>query len=196
LGNSSGDKTGSSVNSRQAIVHEVGHVVVGLEAGMIEDCIVFAGVKADEGACSFSKSDDPAKWIARSMGGIWAEILIAPEFVNKHLLKAYHHSVVLSHDHPYFEEFVNREKDFLPTSFDDMKIARKYATPLALDGDDYAICKLLRDGERRAREILIRRKDCVLQIIADVEAWLAEPVAQRGFAYPSITRARTIFEAN
>lgn len=148
---------------RTVIVHEAGHVLVGLDVGMREDVIAFEGARVGEGAASFSHSDDPEKWMLRCFGGVLAEICLDPEGIDQHLLEAYGYGVILDPGHPFFDEFENRERDFLPTAWHDICDAQVWAAQLAQEHGGTAIGHL-RQGERRARKI-VERRDQILRKI-------------------------------
>jgi hypothetical protein len=159
------------------IVHETGHLTVGLCLGLDEYGIGFAPPAPGHAAGAWARNldHDPGKAVVRALAGLLAHLYVLPNTIKPDTLRdAYRRSIILTPDHPDFSNVTAEDRRRLSGAETDMNQARRMAT-LLHPNDEKALISCLRGAEDRARSIVNNNSNTMLKIIQDIEGWSREP---------------------
>jgi hypothetical protein len=179
---------------RSTIVHEIGHMVVGLAVGIREQGVSFIKRPREDAQAYYDRSGPPEKLVRRSLGGILAQIEYEPDSLAGDLLEAFKKGVILDRYHP------DAATDYLgqirvPTQArDDLRDAMCFGAR-ALGSGGKKLSAYLAAVEAEVREIIRARPRAIAAIVSDVEKWWEEPERKIAPIYSAV-RVRKIFDAN
>ena len=174
--------------------HEAGHMVVGLELGLVEQGIVFRPLQPGEAAQAVYTFKDPETSLVRCFAGLLAHPYLLPESIEPHLRAAYTHSIIFEPDHPHFDDLTNDEREFLSGARTDLALARQFANELVSDAPKEAVA-LMRTSEESARKLVLNSSKGISLIAADIIAFGMEPEADNPhFVLYSAQRAKGLIQ--
>lgn len=157
--------------TKNVVFHEVGHMVVGLCIGIVEDCIDFYPAAGEVARARYSSLGvSPVQIIKRSLGGLLCEVLLLPKTIEPRLLNAYKHSIIIVEGHPFFNDLNAEERDFLSGARDDMRGARMLAMESSEQNCSGAIDSL-REAETEVRKIILQQRAGICRVVRDIREW-------------------------
>lgn len=168
--------------SKEIVVHEAGHLVIGLHLGMDEQGITFRPHTATHGAGAWCRNlaSDKEKAIIRAFSGLLAQIHLLPDSIHANLRLAYNQSIIIDSKHPSFDILKASDLEFLSGAKDDVAMAWNFALKLTNNQESAAlIC--LRNLEIQARKLVIDFASDIARVVEDIKQWSQEPDREHDF---------------
>jgi hypothetical protein len=164
--------------ARWVIVHEVGHLVIGFILGIKQQGIQFAGnLLQNEGARAwYDTSADPQLLARQSLAGVLSECEISPKFLSPNLLIAYRHSVIITPNHPHFNDLTEADRKSM-SGVTDLKNAQDFARRV-VGPSESAVREFLMVCEGETRELVRSRAEEINNVVDDIQRWLQTPDAR------------------
>lgn len=178
---------------RSTIVHEAGHLIVGLLIGIREQGITFRQQNDQAGQAYFT-IDSPEKNLRRALAGILAQLELMPGTIEPTLLEPFRISVILDDFHPSIEKIAVEDRRFCSGAKDDMEIARTQALRI-VGRDQQKISECLRCHEEVVRTLIRDNRELISTVADDIETWLLEVTPETNpLMLYSPSRAKAILE--
>ena len=175
---------------RHVVIHEVGHMVVGLHLGVDEQGIEFRESGGDL-AKAWYRCAGPEQLMMRSLAGISAHVLMVPSSLEPRIRAAYLHSVLFTPDHPHYSSLSAGELASLSGASVDLKLAHEAASKL-YPHDPEKAREALRNGEDQVRIIIRKRLSDIERIANDVAIWAQEDDREYDGMFYHVGRARAL----
>jgi len=164
--------------TKQIIVHEVGHLVIGFVLGFKQQGIQFAGDLPQNQVARawYDTSANPQLLAKQCLAGVLSECEIFPECLSPNLLNAYRHSVIITSSHPHFNDLTEADRKSM-SGTTDLENARDFARSV-VGSSESAICKFLIVCESDTRDLVRSRATDIKNVVDDIQMWLQTPDAK------------------